>query len=258
MWIAACFVAWLGSDAGWHALALAMGQEPAAPCPGMEVALEQRADDGDVWRTALRPLLTAHAWGAQVAAAAAAAAASRASGAPGKPAPRRGASEIAEAALAAAGPRRDGPLHLGDQLEGAPAFHGAAVRHLGLAGAAGARAARGMTWALGAAGMLEVAAQPSGAEGAEVQGAPDTFRGLSARGARVAEYLARPGEGGSSHGDPSIEAEVGVAVVALRTAARGRGPLRAALEGESVGRLHQLRRAMRLLEQRLECSPRVP
>ena len=83
----------------------------------------------------------------------------------------------------------------------------------------------------------------------------------------MAEYLARPGEGGGSHGDPSIggshgdpsiEAEVGVAVVALRTAARGRGPLRAALEGESVGRLHQLRRAMRLLEQRLECSPRVP
>ena len=252
MHAAACLVAWFGSGAGWRMLALAMGEVPAAPCPGMEVEEEQRADDGATWSPMLRALLAAHEFGASAAAATATA---RASGATGRPTPRRGASEIAEAALAAAGPARDGPLHPREVIGGGELFRGAAVRIFGLYGAAGARALRGMTWAIGVAGLLVVAPQPSGDEGKEEQGAPDIFCGLSPLGRQVAAQLALPGGGGG--GNPSVAAAIGVATAALRTAASGRGPLRAALESESVRHLQRLRCAVRHLEQRLGRSPRV-
>ena len=252
MHAAACSVAWFGPPAGWHMLKLAMGEAPTASCPGME----RRADADVVWTALLHALLAAHAFGASVAAHLATHQPTR---------QRRGASEIAEAALTAAGPPRDGALHLRQMLEcpGSGAelgrfAHGAAVRLLGLHGAAGARAVRCVTWAAGAAGLLRVAQQPSGTEGEEEEGAPDTFRGLTLLGKQAVAQLQRGGGGGG--GGPwglIVEASIRVATAALRTAASGRGPLQAELDGPAVQWLRQVQGAIRLLEQRVGRSPRA-
>ena len=251
MYATACLVSWHGSAAGWRMLALAMGEVPAAPCPAMEVRVEQqRADDWVVGRQMLRALLAAQAYGVSAATATA-----RASAASGKPTPRHSATEIAVAALSAAGPPRDGPLHLREMIDAhsgdGERFRGEAVRLLGLHGVAGAKALRVAIWLLGHHGLLEAAPQPSGDEGAEEVGAPDIFRRLTPLGMRVAAQLGRGGD------DQVAEEAISVTVASLLTAARGRGPLRAALEAPEVQRLRRIRRAMSQLEQRLRHSPRV-
>lgn len=252
MYAAACLVVWYGSAAGWRMLALAMGEAPAAPCPAMEMQVEQQAVDAVKWRMMLRAALASQAFGARAATATA-----LASGASGTPTPRRSASEIAAATLSAAGPPRDGPLHCRELVERAhhgdgERFHGEAVRLLGLHGVAGAKALRVLFWVLGCLGLLEVAPQPSGDEGKEEEGAPDIFRGLTPLGEQVATQL---GSGGGS--DHVAEAAIGTVVAALTTAASGRGPLRAALEAPEVCWLRRIRRAIRQLEERLRHSPRV-